>query len=159
MKLSFRSAGIAVGLIVFLPGCSQAAPPKPLASAPCQSPPTIDGVIRADEWRDAPVHDIELGMIRIEPFATEKRPCELRVMNSVNALYVSLKVPDQTIDNSLAPLMLDAAILAFCQGDQVKARDDRKVITQGIYRDKFVNAPGKDDGDDASTGRPRRHEP
>lgn len=88
-------------------------------------------------------------MIRLEPFATEKRPCELRVMNSANALYVSLKVPDQTVDNSLAPLMLDAAILAFCQGDQVKARDDRKVIAQGIYRDKFVNAPGKGDGDDA----------
>ncbi len=60
-------------------------------------------------------------MIRIEPFATEKRPCELRVMNSANALYVSLKVPDQTIDNSLAPLMLDASILAFCQGKDVKA--------------------------------------
>ena len=47
-----------------------------------------------------------------------------------------------------SPLMLDAAILAFCQGDQVRARDDRKVIAQGIYRDKFVEAPGKGDGDD-----------
>ena len=81
--------------------------------------------------------------------ATETRPCELRVMNSANALYVALKVPDQTVDNSLSPLMLDAAILGFCQGDQVRARDDRKVIAQGIYRDKFVDAPGKGDGDDA----------
>jgi hypothetical protein len=148
VKLWFRSASAALGLMIFFPGCSRATPPRSFASAPCQSPPTIDGVVSADEWRAAPVQAIELGMIRIEPFATEKRPCELRVMNSANALYVSLKVPDQTIDNSLAPLMLDAAILAFCQGDQVKAGDDRKVITQGIYRDKFVNAPGKDDGDD-----------
>jgi hypothetical protein len=149
VKLWFRSARAAVGLMIFFPGCSRAAPPRPFASAPCQAPPTIDGVISADEWRNAPAQSIELGMIRIEPFATEKRSCELRVMNSANALYVSLKVPDQTIDNSLAPLMLDAAILAFCQGDQVKAGDDRKVITQGIYRDKFVIAPGKGDGDDA----------
>jgi hypothetical protein len=149
VKLWFRSASAALGLMILFPGCSRATPPKPFASAPCQSPPTIDGVISAHEWRDAPAQAIELGMIRIEPFATEKRPCELRVMNSANALYVSLKVPDQTIDNSLAPLMLDAAILAFCQGDQVKARDDRKVIAQGIYRDKFVEAPGKGDGDDA----------
>jgi hypothetical protein len=145
----FQPIGLVLGLVVFFPGCSQAAPPKPFASAPCQSPPTIDGAVGADEWRDAAVRAVELSMIRIEPFATEKRPCELRVMNSANALYVSLKVPDQTIDNSLAPLMLDAAILAFCQGDQVKARDDRKVIAQGIYRDKFEEAPGKGDGDDA----------
>jgi hypothetical protein len=148
MKSSFRTAGIALGLLVFFQGCSRAAPPKPLDSAPCQSPPTIDGVIGADEWRDAPVIAFELNMIRLDPVATEKRPCELRVMNSANALYVALKVPDQTIDNSLAPLMLDAAILAFCQGDRVKAHDDRKVIAQGIYRDKFVNAPGKGDDDD-----------
>jgi hypothetical protein len=149
MKSSFRTAGIALGLLVFFQGCSRAAPPKPLDSAPCQSPPTIDGVIGADEWRDAPVIAFELNMIRLDPVATEKRPCELRVMNSANALYVALKVPDQTIDNSLTPLMLDTAILAFCQGDRVNAHDDRKVIAQGIYRDKYVAAPGKGDDDDA----------
>ena len=149
MKSSRSFVRRVLALFVLLAGCSEAAPPKSLSSAPCQSPPTIDGVISEDEWRDAPVQAIEIGMIRIEPFATEKRPCELRVMNSANALYVSLKVPDQTVDNSLAPLTLDAAILAFCQGDQVKARDDRKVIAQGIYRDKFVSEPGKGDGDDA----------
>ena len=63
--------------------------------------------------------------------------------------FMWLKVPDQTVDNSLSPLMLDAAILAFCQGDQVRARDDRKLIAQGLYRDKFVESPGKGDGDDA----------
>ena len=31
----------------------------------------------------------------------------------------------------------------------MRARDDRKVIAQGLYRDKFVEAPGKGDGDDA----------
>jgi hypothetical protein len=149
MKSSFRTAGIALGLMVFFQGCSRAAPPKPLDSALCQSAPTIDGVIGADEWRDAPVIAFELTMIRLDPAATEKRPCELRVMNSANALYVALKVPDQTIDNSLAPLMLDAAIIGFCQGDRVKAHDDRKAIAQGIYRDKYVAAPGKGDDDDA----------
>ena len=149
MKSSPSSAGVVLILVVLVAGAARAAPPKALDSAPCQSAPTIDGVIGASEWRDAPVHSIELTMIRIDPLATETRRCELRVMNSANALYIAFKVPDQTIDNSLAPLMLDAAILAFCQGDAVRARDDRKVITQGIYRDKFVQAPGKGDGDDA----------
>ena len=148
MKTSLQSVGVVLVLLVVLAGCSGAAVPKTLDSAPCQSPPTIDGMISADEWRDAPVHAFDLSMIRIDPLATESRPCELRVMNSANALYVALKVPDQTVDNSLAPLMLDAAILAFCQHDQVRARDDRKVIAQGLYRDKFVEAPGKGDSDD-----------
>ena len=55
-------------------------------------------------------------------------------MNSANALYVALRVPDQTFDNGLAPLMFDAAILALCQGDQVKAGDDCKVIALGVPR-------------------------
>ena len=149
MQSSLQAVAIVLGLMVVFPGCSRAAPPTNFDSSPCQTPPTIDGVIGADEWRDAPVHAFELNMIRLDPRATEKRPCELRVMNSANALYVALQVPDETIDNSLAPLMLDAAILAFCHGDQVKARDDRKVIALGIYRDKFVSAPGKGDSDDA----------
>jgi hypothetical protein len=71
------------------------------------------------------------------------------VMNSANALYVALRVPDETVDNTLSPLALDAAILAFAQGEQVRARDDRKLIAEGIYRDKHVRAPGKGDDDDA----------
>jgi hypothetical protein len=123
--------------------------PKTIESAPCRSAPTIDGVIGADEWREAPAHTFDLNMIRIDPPATEKRPCELRVMNSANALYVALKVPDQTVDDSLLPLMLDAAILGFCQGDNVRSGDDRKVIAHGIYRDKFVSEQGKGDVDDS----------
>jgi hypothetical protein len=143
------AAALLVFLILRAAGSSAfAALPKTLEAAPCHTAPTIDGVIDAGEWRDAPAHIFDISMIRIDPAATEKRPCELRVMNSAGALYVALKVPDTTIDNSLAPLMLDAAILAFCQGVQVRARDDRKVIAQGIYRDKFVEAPGKGDGDD-----------
>ena len=96
--------------------------PKTIDSAACKTAPTIDGVIHADEWREAPVHAFELSMIRIDPPATEKRSCELRVMNSANALYVALRVPDETVDNTLSPLLLDAAILGFCQGEQVRAR-------------------------------------
>ena len=87
-------------------------------------------------------------MVRIDPPASETRSCELRVMNSANALYVALRVPDETIDNSLSPLLLDAAILGFCQGEQVRAGDDRKLIAHAIYRDKHVAAPGKGDDDD-----------
>jgi hypothetical protein len=123
--------------------------PKMLDAAPCQNPPTVDGVIDAREWRDAPVVEFAISMIRLDPARTEVRPCELRVMNSATALYVALKIPDKTVDNQLAPLALDCAMLAFCQGSQVQARDDRKVIAEGLYRDKFVEAPGKGDGDDA----------
>ena len=119
VKSALASITVLLVSMVLFVGCSRAVQPKLLGSAPCQSPPTIDGVIRAGEWQDAPVQVFELSMIRVEPLATERRRCELRVMNSANALYVALKVPDETIDNSLAPLMLDAAILAFCQGDQV----------------------------------------
>ena len=149
MKTPLATIGAVIPLAALFASCSGAELPKTVDSSPCQSPPTIDGVIGTDEWRDAPVRAFELSMIRIDPPATETRRCELRVMNSANALYIALKVPDQTIDNSLSPLMLDAAILAFCQGDQVRARDDRKLIAHGIYRDKFVEAPGKGDGDDA----------
>ncbi|MFI5459958.1 MAG: hypothetical protein ACHRXM_31445 [Isosphaerales bacterium] len=148
MKTSLQTLGVVLLLQGFLASCSGAELPKTIDAAPCRSAPKIDGVIGTDEWRDAPVHAFEMSMIRIDPPAAETRSCELRVMNSANALYIALKVPDQTVDNSLSPLKLDAAILGFCQGDQVRARDDRKLIAQDIYRDKFVEAPGKGDGDD-----------
>ena len=116
--------------------------PKTIDAAACTTAPTIDGVIEADEWREAPVHAFELRMIRVEPPATEARACELRVMNSANAIYVALRVPDETVDNTLSPLLLDAAILGFCQGEQVRARDDRKLIAHAIYRDKHVAGAG-----------------
>ena len=69
-------------------------------------------------------------------------------MNSANALYVALRVPDETVDITLSPLSLDAAILGFCQGEQVRARDDRKLVAHAIYRDKHVGPEGKGDDDD-----------
>ena len=122
--------------------------PRTLDADPCKSAPQIDGVIQAAEWHDAKVHSFDLAVVRVDPPATETRRCELRVMNSANALYVALRVPDETVDNSLAPLSLDAAILGFCQGLQVRAGDDRKLIAHAIYRDKHVAAPGKGDDDD-----------
>jgi Acetyl xylan esterase (AXE1) len=123
--------------------------PKTLDSAACRTAPTIDGIIQTAEWNEATLHRFDLSMVRIDPPASETRSCELRVMNSANALYIALRVPDETIDNSLSPFLLDAAILGFCQGEQVRARDDRKLIAHAIYRDKHVGAPGKGDDDDA----------
>ena len=87
-------------------------------------------------------------MVRVDPTSTETRACELRVMNSANALYVALRIPDATVDEKLSPMVLDGAILAFSQGDQVRPGDDRKLISPGIYRDKCAAAPGKGDSDD-----------
>ena len=119
-----------------------------MESAPCEVALLIDGVIHDAEWRAAAKHKFRLSMVRIDPPATEVRTCELRVMNSANAIYVAFRVPDETVDNSISPLSLDAAILAFAQGEQVRPRDDRKLIAEGIYRDKHVAASGKGDDDD-----------
>ena len=90
----------------------------------------------------------DMTMVRVDPASTETRGCELWVMNSANALYVVLRIPDATVDEGLSPMVLDGAILAFCQGDRVRPGDDRKLISPGIYRDKSVDAPGKGDSDD-----------
>lgn len=95
--------------------------PKEIAAAPSRSAPTIDGVIGADEWKDAPVIKFDLLMFQLKPLKSEKRPCELRVMNSANALYVALRVPDATFNSSLTPLDLDLAVLAFCRGKELAA--------------------------------------
>jgi hypothetical protein len=113
VKTSLPSLGTFLLLLAHLASCSGAELPNTIDLAPCQSAPTIDGAIGTDEWRAAPVLAVQLFMIRIDPPANETRPCKLRVINSANALYVALKVPDQTVDNSLSPLMLDAAILGF----------------------------------------------
>ena len=123
--------------------------PRAVDAAPCRSAPSIDGVIDPEEWREAPAHKFDMSLIRIDPLATEARPCELRVMNSANGLYLALKVPDTTADDSLVPMRLDAAILAFGRGDKAQPHDDRKLIASGIYRDKVVAGSGKDDADDA----------
>ena len=148
MKISTFSFCVVLLPIVIAPASDAATLLKTIDSSPCRTAPAIDGVIGDEEWRDASVLRFELSVIRLDPPTTETRSCELRVMNSANALYVALRVPDETVNNSLAPLMLDAAILAFCKGDQVRPGDDRKVIAQGMYRDKYVSAPGKDDADD-----------
>jgi len=149
LKTSRRTLGAGLLVLAFFVNGSRADLPKVIEAGKCRSAPTIDGVIGKDEWADAPVFGIEMSLIRLDPQATESRHGELRVMNSANALYVAFSIPDSTVDQSLAPLLLDAAILAFGQGDQVKSGDDRKLIAHGIYRDKFVEAPGKGDGDDA----------
>jgi hypothetical protein len=149
MKTPIRTLAFVFFLLDFLASCSRAELPKAIDAAPCGKAPTIDGLIVPAEWREASVHAFELGVVRIDPPATETRSAELRVMNSGNALYVALAVPDQTVNSTLSPLEIDAAILAFCQGEKVRARDDRRLIAHGLYRDKFVTAPGKGEGDDA----------
>ena len=59
--------GVALGLLASSPSSQAADLPKAMDAAPCQSAPTIDGVIGAEEWRDAPVHAFEMNMIRIDP--------------------------------------------------------------------------------------------
>ncbi|WP_422925261.1 acetylxylan esterase [Singulisphaera sp. PoT] len=150
MTLKKSPLALGAGLLVFVlfVNLSRAGVPKVIEAGNCQAAPTIDGIIHDDEWAAAGKLEFDMSLIRLEPPGNESRRAELRAMNSANALYIALKVPDATIDKSVSPLMLDAAILAFAKGDKVLAGDDRKLIAQGFYRDKFIVAPGKDDGDD-----------
>lgn len=122
--------------------------PKAIKSSPCKSPPVIDGVIGVDEWKDAKAIAFDLELIGVNPAAKATRACELRVMNSANALYIALKVPAETVHSSINPIDIDFAMLAFCKGKQLQTGDDRKVIGPGIYADKHFVAPDKD-ADDA----------
>lgn len=124
-------------------------PPKSIDSSPCITPPQVDGVINDAEWKDAKLHTFDIPFIRIDPVMTEKRVVEFRVMNSANGLYVALTVPDTTVDESLAPILLDSAMLAFSKDTKFAALSDRKVIAKGLYRDKHLNADLKGDADDA----------
>jgi hypothetical protein len=70
-------------------------------------------------------------------------------MNSANALYIALQVPDEKLNRSLDPIEIDFAMVAFARGKTVAPGDDRKGIgPDGLYVDKHVTAPGKD-ADDA----------
>ena len=60
---------------------------KSVASAPCKTPPTIDGRIGVDEWRDAKVFDFDMEMVGVNPPVKAKRACQLWLMNSANAHY------------------------------------------------------------------------
>jgi hypothetical protein len=126
---------------------------KTIASAPCTTPPTIDGTIAAEEWKDAKHFSFDLEMTTVNPPGKSSRPCELWIMNSANALYVAFQVPDETLNATLNPLDYDLAILAFCRGKQLQAGDDRKVIAPGLYADKHFVSPGKDADDKQKDGR------
>lgn len=129
--------------------------PKTIEAGPCGIAPTIDGVLGEDEWKDAATLKFDRSMVLIKPIAVKvESACELRVMNSVNALYVSLRIPTSVSHASLAPVDLDLAILAFCQGRDVAKGDDRKLLSSGLgYRDKFVSGVGKDEDDPQQDGR------
>lgn len=152
--------GVFAGLLAFLTPLlsipSWAADlPKTIESGPCTKAPTIDGVLGEGEWKEATTHKFEMPMIQLKPFAVkEKRTCELQVMNSANALYISLRMPTTASHASVAPVDLDLAILAFCQGKEVAEGDDRKLLSPGLnYRDKYVSNPGKDEDDPQQDGR------
>jgi Prolyl oligopeptidase family len=127
--------------------------PKSILSSPCKSPPTIDGAIGTDEWKDAKAISFDLELVGLNPAAKGTRACQLWVMNSANALYIAFRVPDETVNASMNPIDIDLAILAFCKGKQLQAGDDRKVIAPGLYADKHFVAPGKDEDDKHKDGR------
>jgi hypothetical protein len=134
--------------------CRAAELPKEVKSAPCAKPPTIDGVLKLGEWEGAEVYRFEMAMLRVMPAGkAEARKCTLRLMNSANGLYVALEVPDATLNDSLSPLDMDLALLAFCRGKELAAGDDRKAIAPGLYQDKHFLAPGKDEADSQQDGR------
>lgn len=127
--------------------------PGTIASSRCRTAPTIDGKISPGEWADAKVIDFDLTLLKVKSVSTSTRTCQFRVMNSANALYVSLRVPDKAVNNSFTPLDFDFASLAFCRGDDVTSGDDRKVAAVGVYIDKHVTQPGKDADDKQQDGR------
>ncbi len=131
-----------------------AAAPETISSGRCTIPPSIDGVLDPDEWKEATTLKFDMAMMRLKPFAGKgKRACELRVMNSANALYVSLRVPQAVVHKSIDPVEIDLASLNFCKGRDVAAGDDRKVLALGFYVDKHVTEPGKDADDAQQDGR------
>jgi Acetyl xylan esterase (AXE1) len=142
------------GLLVALGTDALAADlPRTVQSAPCRKPPTVDGIIGEDEWREAPPIEFDMPVLQTNPQAVSRRACRLRVMNSGNALYLALRIPDEVVNKSLAPLDIDFALLAFCRGKELAAGDDRKAVGPGIYVDKYFVAPGKTEDDKAQHGK------
>jgi hypothetical protein len=127
--------------------------PKNIVSAPCRTPPTIDGVIGEEEWKDAQAIEFEMAFVQLKPPANSKRDCQWRAMNSANGLYFALRVPDEAVNKSLAPLNFDFALIAFCRGKDLAAGDDRKSVGPGIYVDKHVTTPGQDADDKQQDGK------
>ena len=126
--------------------------PKQVVSSACRAAPEIDGVIGIDEWKDADPLTFVWKMVQKDKPA-EHRECQLRVMNSANGLYIALRIPDATINNSLAPFNVDCALLAFASDSELRAGDDRKLVVPGLYVDKHFTQPGKDEDDKQQHGR------
>lgn len=143
-----------VGVVLALLGLlsmQEASLPRTLESAACARPPSIDGAIGKDEWCAA--REFDLGLLGVNPSASEERRCRLYVMNSANALYVALDLPDATVNATFSPLDMDAAVLAFARGAKLVRGDDRKAIAVGIHIDKHVTDPGQDADDAKQHGR------
>lgn len=144
---------IAFMLPLLAPTADGSVLPKTIRSAACRVAPTIDGVADEAEWNAASPIAFELKMFRLNPLGASTRDCQLRVMNSANALYVALRMPDSTLNNSLSPLVIDFALLAFCRGERLVPGDDRKAVGPGLYLDKHVVESGKDADDPRQDGR------
>jgi hypothetical protein len=146
---------LVVGLFAagVVPAAFSAEFPKLHLSAKSDKPPKIDGKIGDEEWNGAQVVEFELPMLHFKSQKLTTRVCQWRVMNSANGLYIALRVPDATVNQSLAPLDFDFATLAFCQGPELIAGDDRKAVALGIYLDKHLSSPGKDVDDKQVDGK------
>jgi cellulose/xylan binding protein with CBM9 domain/acetyl xylan esterase AXE1 len=149
--ISVVVTGVSLGICSLM--CSAAELPKTLPSAPCRTAPSIDGKIGDEEWKEAKVVEFDLPVLQMKTQKLTQRSCQLRVMNSANGLYVALRVPDETVNGSLAPLDFDIAMLAFCRGKELAAGDDRKAVAVNLYIDKHVTTPGKDADDKQQDGQ------
>ncbi|MHB8970096.1 MAG: alpha/beta hydrolase family protein [Pirellulaceae bacterium] len=126
--------------------------PQQIKSSVCRTVPEIDGVIGDDEWKDVPPIEFAWSMVQRDK-PTTIRECQLRVMNSANGLYIALRVPDATVNNSLSPLNVDFALVAFARSAELRDGDDRKLVVPGLYADKHFSQPGKDEDDKQQDGR------
>ncbi|TWU62601.1 hypothetical protein V7x_43360 [Crateriforma conspicua] len=128
--------------------------PQQIKASPCTHSPAIDGVMCDGEWNEAALFSFDLQMKSLKSSGAQaSRSSELRVMNSANALYVSLRLPDATINKSINPLKLDIAGLAFATTEHAARGDDRKVVAMGLYLDKHFDVPGEDADDAKQDGQ------
>lgn len=105
------------------------------------------------EWKNAAPIRFTMKFVGVNPQSTSTRVCTARFMNSANALYIALQVPDETLSRSLDPLELDFAMALFSRGKSLARGDDRKGIgPDGLYVDKHVTEPGKDADDPRRDG-------
>ncbi len=127
--------------------------PSSVPSGACSAAPVIDGVVHDDEWKAATSLSFDMKMMQRDVGLTAPRACRLWIMNSANALYVAIQVPDETENSSLMPVDIDFALLAFCRGTDLQEGDDRKIVIPGLYADKHVTTPGQDADDVHQDGR------